>query len=201
MFVLLLVYLICSAKSCSDDGNMNEHNILIVSKDSIKQSFQINLPSDRHLRAYETTAKQKLADFAEFLKIASDTSVDAGFRQQASDMAANLFISREASLGKWGRAFPGANTLEKLLIKSLSEGFRFDVRPDMIELGTPLKQINDSSFKGSLSFHWLQSPCDNTNQPATVSSRFGIAIYALKKSKSFGNENLTVWNVFLGDFE
>jgi len=206
LFVLLLIYLICSAKSCTDDENaakLNEKQLISAAKDSIKQVIQVDFPSDQLLRAYEATAKQKLTDFADYLNIASDTSMDAGFRQQASKMAGKLFISREVGLGKWGRSYSGTNihTLDQLLKECLSGGLPSQFRPDKMEIETLMKQVNDSTFRGNLSFYPASDNSVKMNISSASSSRMVMDIYALKKVKSFGKEKVAVWNVFLGDID
>lgn len=204
IFILILIYLICSARSCTNEGNMNELNeekLLSASKVSIKQAFEVDSPGDQLLKAYEATARQKLTDFADYLKIASDSSMDMTFRKQALEMAGKLFISGETDTRKWNKAYPGPNlnTLEQLLEKSLSQGMPCWVQPSQINVNTPLTWKNDSTFTGSLSFYQQCILFDNPDPLGSISSMLVIDIYALKKVKFFGKEHLSIWEVYLGD--
>jgi hypothetical protein len=204
IFILILIYLICSARSCNEDGNMkelNEEKLLSASKDSIKKVFEVDSPTDQLLVAYEATAKQKLTDFADYLKITSDSSMDIRFRQQAVEMAVNLFVSREIDTRNWSKAYPEPNlyNLEQLLERSLSQGMSCWFKPLQINVKAPLTLENDSTFTGALSFCQQCLPFDKPNLPGSISSMLVIDIYALKKVKSFGKEHLRIWEVYLGD--
>ena len=127
ILVLVIIYLISGARSCTNDADfqqMKEEKSVLASVDSIKKAFVVGSPDDQHLRALETTAKQKLIDFADYLKIASESSLDKTFRHQAIEMAGKLFISGKAETRNWSKAYPGLNLpeLEALPGKNLSGG-------------------------------------------------------------------------------
>ncbi len=50
------------------------------------------------LRAYEVTAAQRFNDFADYLRIISDTTLDLKFRQHAAELVKGLFISDKIEL-------------------------------------------------------------------------------------------------------
>lgn len=204
--ILILIWLSCGARSCTDDNSMQEpgeEKILTTSRDSIKQAFEVYSPSDLLLRVYEATAKQKLTDFADYLKIATDSSLDKTFRQQAVEMAKKLFISREVSMRSWSKAYPGddLNTLEKLLNRSLLKGMSCWVKPVRIDVNTQLTRRNDTTFVGTLSFYEICIPFDKPDLQESLPGIYLIDIYALKKEKSFGKETLRIWEVYLGDIK
>ncbi|HUX57379.1 MAG TPA: hypothetical protein VMV77_10420 [Bacteroidales bacterium] len=206
IFFLILIYLICSAKGCTEDENMKElreEKLIVALKDSVRSVFETDSVSDQFMRAYEETARQKLIDFADYMKIVSDTSLDIKFRQQAVDMVSKLFISRGINIRNWDKIYsrPGFNTFEQLLENSLSQGMTFWVQPVQINVKTPLTRQNDSTLAGTLSFYQRRIPFDNQIPADSINKMLVIDIYTLKKVKYFDKEELRIWEVFLGDIE
>jgi hypothetical protein len=204
IFILTLIYLMCSSKGCTDDGNLNEireDKIIVASKDSILHAFEFDTPGYKLLRAYEATAIQKLTDFADYLKISSDSSLNKTFRIQASEMAGRLFISLDADTHNWNKIHPEPEPkpLTELLKKSLLNKNIGWIRPAQIKIETPLTLKNDSTCSGTLSFYQQYIPFDSAKPLETGSGMCIIDIYALKKLKSFGKESLTIWEVYLGN--
>ena len=205
ILVLVIIYLISGARSCTNDADfqqMKEEKSVLASVDSIKKAFVVGSPDDQHLRALETTAKQKLIDFTDYLKIASDSSLDKTFRHQAIEMAGKLFISGKAETRNWSKAYPGLNLpeLEALPGKNLSGGIPCSLQTAGILVRRPLTSKNDSTFTGALSFYQECEPDFKSNKADSLSGVILINIYALKVVKSFGKERFPVWEVFLGDF-
>jgi len=203
IFLLALMWIIFGAPSCSDDGGRAkyEQKRITASVDSIKQTFEVDIPDARMLRAYEETAGQKLSDFADYLKIASDSTKDMVFRKQAADMAGKLFMSRYIDTRNWSKAYDvtDLNTLEQLLAKSLSHGMPNSLIPTQVKVSSQLEQQNDSSFKGRLSFYQQSFPYTNPDQRVANTVKLEIDFYALRKVKPFGETKLRIWEVYLGD--
>jgi hypothetical protein len=206
ILLLALIYIICSAKGCTDDQNireLNEEKLIIALRDSVRSVFETDSIGDTFIRAYEQTACRKLIDFADYLKIVSDTSLDKEFRKQAAEMVSKIFISGEAKIVNWSiiDSKSEINTLEQLLDRSLSEGMISWIEPFKINVRKPLTLLNDSALAGSLSFYQRRIPFIDEISSDTIDKMFFIDIYALKKVKSFDKEQLRIWEVFLGDIE
>jgi len=206
IFILILIYLICSAKGCTDDVNMrelNEEKNIMILKDSVRSVFETDSLSDMFINAYEETARHKLIDFSDYMKVASDTSLDIEFRKQAAEMISKIFVSKKADIEKWGKinTKSGIKTLEQLLEINLSKGMAFWVEPFQINVRTPLTILNDSTLVGSLSFYQRRIPFYDHFTSDTDDKVSMIDIYLLKKPKSFNNQQLRIWEVFLGDIE
>ncbi len=201
---LILIYLICSSPGCSEDEaikEQREQRLLIELQDSIKNMFESDSVSDKVLESFELSARHKLVDFADYLKIVSDTSLDIHFRLQADKMISHLFKPGKIETGSWCKVYSenNLNTLKKLLDRGLSKGFPLWVSPIQIEVETPLTLLNDSTYAGTLSF--IQK-CIMFNRPDTsedVSDRLSIDIFITKRIKSFGEEQFKVWELYLGD--
>jgi hypothetical protein len=205
IFILTLIWIICGARSCNENDNLKEQRekkLLSASKDSIKQSSEIDSPTNQNIRGFEATAILKLQDFADYLKIVSDSSMDLTFRKHASEMAGKLFISKQIDTRNWSKNYNehDLNTLDKLLEKSLKQGRPCWIQPDQINVIKPSTQENDSSFKGRLSFNYNCIPFGKPDSVINKSGKLEIDFYALRKAKSFGKEQLRVWEVYLGNF-
>ena len=204
IFLLALIWIICGARSCSEGGSARERyeqKRIAASVDSIKKTFEVDIPDARMLKAYEETACQKLSDFADYLKIASDTTKDITFRKQAAEMAGKLFIPGDINTRNWSKSYPvnTMNTLDQLLAVSLSQGMPCWLQTIDIKLSSSLKQQNDSSFKGSLSFYQQSIPYTNPDQKVANAVKLEIDFYAIRKVKPFGETKLRVWEVYLGN--
>lgn len=181
---------------------VNEENSLIASKDSIRKAFEVDPLSNDLLRGYEETAKQKLSDYADYMKIVSDVSLDMTFRHQAGEMVKRLFVSGDIDTRNWNKQYSQTepSSLNELLEKSLLQGIPNWVQPEQISVLKPLTAGNDSTYTGKLSFYQKFIPFDIQKSQVTVSEMSGVDIYVIKKVKSFGSESLIMWEVNLGNF-
>lgn len=200
---LLLIWLICSADGCNENASMMERieeNQIASIKDTIRDVFETGFPDEQLLRAYEESAKQRLADFADYLKISSDSSVDIIFRKQAAEMAGRLFKSTSADVTLWERSpESGKMSIDSLLKVSLGGRFNSYLIPVQKGIYESLKMKNDSVYRGSISFYPQRNFFIKNDSPETGKNPLIIEVYALKKVKHFGKESLTVWEVLLGD--
>ena len=180
-----------------------EEEFIINLKDSISHVFMADSVPDPFLKAYEITAAEKLYDFADYLKIISDTTLDLKFRQQAAELVRDLFVSSEIELHTWSSVYPviGLNTLELLLSHSLTDGMPFWIQPVEIIVTTPFIRESDSTFIGALSFYQNCISYNNPDTSENISERLLIDIYIIKRIKSFGKEQIRVWEVYLGDVD
>jgi hypothetical protein len=204
--LLILIYLICSSDGCTEDASMREireEKLIVAIKDTVKSVFETDTLSARFMRAYEETAQQKLIDFADYMKIVSDTSLDNSFRQQAADMVSKLFISDEVDIQGWSKfhydSKPG--TLGQLLENAISQGMTTWIQPYNIEVMTPLSMENDSTISGTLSFYQKRVPFDDKFSADSINKPVVIDFFVMRKVKLFGREQLRIWEVFLGDIE
>jgi len=176
---LLVLYLLLSSKSCNENEQSSAQRDKAraeQARDSITSVFESEKLGQPELRAFEVTARLKLNDLSDFLKILSDSSSSQAFKQKAGEMALSLFI-------------PG---------KTVPSGFSGAVF-DSIRVSRPLERLNDSTYSGQLSI--MISHPGSTARSRTSSSAYcrTVDIFALKQEKVFGNNTIRVWNVLLGD--
>jgi hypothetical protein len=204
IWILIVIYIVCSARTCNESEEATEkqkEQYTMNLMNSVKHVFTSDSLSDHLLRAYEITATEKLIDFADYMKIISDTTLDLRFRRHAAELARDLFISDEIDLSGWSKFYPepGLNILEHLLSYSLSESVLFWIKPININIIKPFTSINDSTFTGNLSFINKCVPLSSRDTSEIESVELVIDIYLVKKVRSFGKDQISVWNVYLGD--
>ena len=206
IFSFLLIWLLCSADGCNDGATMaegSEERQISTMKDSVRAVFEAETPGDNLLKAYEETAKQKLIDFADYLKIVSDSSVNNVFRAQAAEMARKIFISGSADITYWNRysSASGRITVDSLLGNSLSNMMTSYIQPVQVIIQKSLKMENDTVYEGNLSFYPQRNFFIKNDSSEAGNEMLVIDIYTFRKLKPFGKEILSVWEVCLGDIK
>ncbi len=199
IFILLVAY----APSCMDEQEIDrqEEVRLKTEKDEIRMEFEKEYLIESELYAYETTAKQKLSDFADYFNIMADTSLDLSFREKAGDMIKITFQSDHVNLQLFElNRDPGKGLEVRNLIKNGMKNklphltFSFD----SIVIHEPLRRINNTTYSGILNFS--QNFTNPTIPELTNKSiKRNIDFFVLKEDKVFGKESLKVWNVRLGE--
>ncbi len=176
---LILIYLIVCAKSCDN----NEQSTLEFErykatnvKDSITSVFESNTLNQNELKAFETMARLKLNDLADYLKIMNDSSAEKTFKEKAREMATALFIP-----GKKVPEYPPGTVF------------------DSIRVCRKLQAVSDSLYSGQLGFSVKLSPSYQVKRNITDAGTRIVDIFALKQKKVFGRDTLKIWNVLLGD--
>ncbi len=176
---LVIIYFLCSAKGCNDneqDSSLHEESDAARSRDSITSVFGSGNLDQASLRAFEVTAKSKLNDLADYLKIMNDSSAGKSFRYKAGEMAHSLFLN--------------VNHMPA----SLKE-----VEFDSIRVKEPLQRESDTVYSGQLDFTLRFTGAGNREKKNTLVQTKTIDIFTVKREKIFGRDTVKVWNVFLGD--
>lgn len=176
---LLVLYLLLCSKSCNENEQgeaLREKNKAVQSRDSITSVFQSEKLDQPELRAFEVTARLKLIDLADYLKIINDSAASRAFKQKAEEMARALFI-------------PGKTIPTRL------SGIIFD----SIKISRQLERKNDSMYSGQLIITVNLAASDAQKRPSPGTCNRTVDIFALKQEKVFGKDTIRVWNVLLGD--
>ncbi len=205
ILLLVMIYLLCSADGCSEDALMKEQReqrLIEELKSNLKSAFESESVSDQYLAAYELTAQEKLIDFADYLKIVSDSSLDMQFRLQAAEMISRLFVPGKIETGSWSKVYPekNLNTLNKLLDRSLSNGISLSVKPTRIGVEKPFMRLNDSTYIATLSFLQNYVLFDSGDSSESTSDKLFLDFFIRKRVKTFGKEQMKVWELYLGNF-
>jgi len=204
---LVLLYLLCTAKSCDNQEQADEvrdRNQIKLTRDSIMSTFGSDTLPVASLRAFEGMAVIKLSDFSDYLTILRDTSKAKPFRDKAREMIRGLFISENSIVRI---SDPDTSGTREVTIKQLlrdgdkgSEPFG-KIIIDSIRTKQDLKRNGDSIYVGKLSYSYFY----NRHNPAIASNpspvNGTIEFFLVHHQKIFGKETMMVWDVFLGNIE
>jgi hypothetical protein len=191
MLVLSGIWFFCGARSCVSERSSAEYE-LAQSRDSLAKAAAIAHPDPEQLASFEERAKQTLTDFTGYLEIASDTTLDPSFRQQAARMAGKLVFDENLPAGKWADAFtaPASGKLSQIPATCLTAPHPLKVRAEQVLILRPLDRLNDTVYSGTLSFTYHTNPDD--------SARMAVDFYACREVKQFGTQKVNQWGIRLG---
>lgn len=199
----ILVLFIIYAPSCVDEQEVanREEAILTETKNDIRAEFETDYLTEASLFAYETTAKQKLSDFVDYLHILADTSLDMSFRAKAGEMINGAFLSKNVSLQlALQKDEPDGEYNVYLLIKNGLEN-KLSLLPfsfDSIFVYEPLHRTGNTSYEGTLRFSQNFTLPNKPEQILNSISR-NAGVYLIKEDKIFGTDTLKIWSVRLGE--
>jgi hypothetical protein len=203
--VSLLAFLIFSSKKCDSPENEDaarEEMAFNAYLDSINKGFEADHPSTQALQAFEVKAKQKLVDFADYLQIYMDKSLDESFKDHARQMIRDLFISDSILINlQVSDELKEKNVtiMDFLKVVSASGSVTPAVIIDSIEISEPLQKVSDSKYAGSLKFSLQFKGSASQDISRTESNNNTVEIIAAKIKKQFGRDTMQLWQVFLGD--
>ncbi len=201
--VLIVIYLICSARSCNDNENsgLNEQHRISLVRDSVKNAFETAHLSDEAAHETEMTAKQKLLDMSDYLRILNDTSIDGMIRKKAVDMIRSLFLSENVKLKLNPIRKEEVIPLKNLLSDGLSGKYAStEISMDSVLTFLPLRRINDTLYAGKMHFQYGIALKPELRKHKRSSGRT-VEIYSIRVKKAFGNDTVRVWSVCLGNIE
>ena len=163
----------------------------IMSGELEAQFTSDHLTEDR-LSALEQRAQQKLLDFADYVSLLSDSSLDSTFLTQAEEQARQLFMPPEARIVLAEEDFLISDFFRE--IQQSKDAFPYVVQN--IRVTKSLQPSSSEQYAGKISF----------SQPVTVNGREityerEAEIRVKKVDKQFGSEQKKVWEVFLGTIE
>ncbi|MEI6576006.1 MAG: hypothetical protein WCO63_07510 [Bacteroidota bacterium] len=188
--VILLIYVLCSAKSCNNRNDMLTETQLLVTRDSLTRQFQqASLTCETSL-TFGATAKQKLSDICDYLNITMDPTLDKPFRLKAASLLGESFHSNTDSL----EILPDMQISIKDFCNEafISKNFtqKGSITFDSIRVLKSLQRESDSLYIGKMCF--IQRANSNKQK------NFVIDFYAIKRNKSFGAAQIRVWEIKLG---
>jgi hypothetical protein len=204
--VLILVYILFTAKSCESDeqSRAQEEAQTAAAKDSIAGVFTSDSLGNSALRAFEANAMSKVLDFGDYLNILADTAAGGVFKAKAGEMIGELFISGEVHINlscRKGEEFNGNlnRQMEKAGFKNIDipRGTIFD----SVIVSQQLQKLNDTMYEGKLG---CRIRCPNSTlagKNVFCSNDKIIHFFLVKRDKTFGIKSLEVWSVLMGDIE
>ena len=206
LFLLFAGYVLCTADKCEsvDEANTRKQETLHARLDTIAQNLQSKELTVSARIAFEQKARQKLSDYADYLTLFSDRSLDARFRETVwqllntlyADTATILTIRTDSSGLSQSIAL---NTLPEIIP---AQGFEaIMLRIGSVKVAEPLLARDQAGPQGRLEYdqQWYGVSHDDTiSLGSTVAQSL---FYAKKIEKQIGNTSVMTWQVFLGDTE
>jgi hypothetical protein len=200
---IIIVLFVIYAPSCVDEQEKanREEAILNETRNEIRAEFETDYLTGASLFAYETTAKQKLSDFADYLHVLTDTSLDMSFRAKAGEMIKSTFLSENVTLQlAQQKDIPAEEYNVHLLIKSglTNQPSAQPFSIDSIVIYKPLHRTGNTGYAGSLTFSQNFTFPGQPGQILNSISR-SADIHLMKEDKIFGADTLKIWSVQLGE--
>jgi len=189
--VLILLYLLLTAKSCTNREEADaarEEAIFKATKDSISSVFISDTLSDQTLKAFEATARIKLLDLGDYLKILADSTTDKGFKTRVKDIVSKMFISEDQNHRRIN---------SRGIFQVLPGGVHFD----SVKVQKPFERINDSLYSGKLRFLVNYPNSAKIIRNGSPKLEKTIDVYLVKREKVFGRNSMKVWTVLFGDIQ
>ena len=177
---LVLLYLLTTAKSCNnreENDAIREQAQVTTARNNIRSACTSGNLSAETLSVFEESARLKLFDFSDYLRILADTSLDSCYRHKAANMMRRLFIS---------------GLVKDPVLTEISEF-------DSVRVSQPFRKTSDSSYTGSLSFS-IKTSQNHQRVNSIPSKHEQIAdIYLIREAILIGVDTLKTWKVFLGE--
>lgn len=204
--VLILLYIVFSAKSCDNEEQSTSTRKLKnaqSSQDSISSAFGVEKPTEYMLHAYEETAKQQFGDFLDYSNITSDTASAKEFKVVANKMIRELFLSESDVFYFKINDRNKTGTTSKANLNSNQEvrnAYLRNLKPDSIWVIKNLAPVSDSVYNGCLGYIISGSiPSVSGNSVRRLTGT--IDFFAIKRNKKFGDETHKVWTILFGHTE
>jgi hypothetical protein len=204
--LFLITVIICSADGCDEDPEiiaLREVQYTTGRIDSVRFTFTADSITFNELKAYETTARQKLSDLSDYLNIITDTTLDLRIRQQAYNMILDLFIPGEPVVKQLAAICPDWKSASEDLLhfQGTPEVAPCRIRPSGIIISEPFARKNDSTYKGTLSFYQQNHLPVKVPEEQYPTGSYTIDIYLIRNIKTFGSQHLKVWDTYLGHID
>lgn len=155
------------------------------------------------LKAFEQRAMQKVTDFADYLSIISDKSLDSIFKNQASEMLVSLFYHEKVDITVH---YPKVNYLKQEGLKDFLSFLQNENTPKLkinvsgFIVEDSLIYISNKRYSGEISCIFSvqnQGKGEAILPDGTYKTSFDIE--SRKTDKQFGADQKQIWEIFLSD--
>ena len=204
---LILVYFLCTAKSCNDreqDELIQEQSIITATKDSLASVFTSDSLPLNSLRAFETTARLKLSDLSDFVRILADSTTDSLFKAKTCEMIRRQFIPGDV---RFHISHDGCQKAKEMSLEQFLSTWRNisdqhgKLVFDSIRVLKSLQRTDDSSYSGQLCFKGHCCCPASVNEKVLNDRISTVDFFVIKQRKVFGRDTINVWEALLGDIK
>ena len=203
LILLAFVYLLCCSKSCDQgEQSMAARERWAVKEEikSLSAHFSSDTLSAKTLIAFEETAKIKVSDFCDYFNIINDPKNAEPFRSQAGKIISTIYESDSCKMQFENLSGVKNSVIEtRQLTDPTAQPLKIDfsLKVDSVWITKHLSATDANKFEGQLNCHILATSNHPDNKKLNLEGC--ITIILSKREKQFGNESMSVWNVYLGD--
>jgi len=213
IYIVLLIagFFLLSSRSCVPDTDLDQEERLKVQQNKIRGEIEKDFGSaylfEDQLIVYGDKARQKLLDFADYLSLYSDKSMDTLFKQQIRDILYSLFYKPDPLMQL--AVVPGdiAENKQKSLSKLIGSIIASDYQSiifSVYDLKTlePLHRESDDQYTGSIRCNFRISGLADLDTTLLYNQCNRVKTIVTRTNKSFGEgKTMLVWQVFLEEID
>lgn len=192
------ILFLCFLSSCANEpmermAQREDTPPSMLENEAYSESLEKSLSAEEeelNFKGFEQRAVQKVNDFADYLKILSDTTYEDVFRQQALEMANGLF--RDGSISDAGFAPTVFGEKISVFLNEIynNPSGKWAVKVENVRISKAFTKSSTDTFEAICAYdQWINGE----------HSQKKISVVLTKVTKSFGTERKKVWEVFLKD--
>lgn len=171
---------------------------------TIEEGLEANSLTEEVKLAFQENAKRKLKEYADYVSIYSDKTIDSVFRNNIGEQIQRLFIGNEAVSHIHAENTKPQIQLFSLESPELSEESELDkllLTVDSMEVKKFLEWYDETTYIGKLGF--LQTVTGIRDGDSTIIDRSPrvCEIFVIRTKKVFVNGSQMTWKVYLGSPE
>ena len=184
---------------CASANRESAADVALAEAAPTEAQLHDQLTADRlsagQLRALEVRAQQKLRDFFDYLNLVGDPALDSTFRAEAARQALLLFANPQARvrLAPAGHS-PRTMTAQQWLDELVQSGEAVAFSLSELTISRPLMLTDSLQYRGELSVTTLVPDAEAANSKPQA---YPVRVVVKRVVKSFGEDEMQVWEVFL----
>lgn len=209
--IIILVLSACSANPSMSKSESYESMYEIATEEAepaiekAHYEFEKEQLSSLALKAFEQRAVQKILDFADYLSIVSDNSLDSVFLNQANEMLISLFHNDGVNVYIDYPKSPSSRPekLQKFLSYFWSEASpKIQIEISDFKVQDSLKITGKKNYAGEIvCLLTIQNTGDGKAIISNGIYHASFEIESRKTIKQFGSNKKNIWEIFLGDIQ
>ncbi len=193
---LFLLILVISFMSCAISKKENERIENLIARQEIPSDNSLisDTITDEKLQHYEIRAIQKLEDFYSYLALLGNDNYTTSLKEEVRNSAVGLFFDTMGTINPFenSRDSSGSISVEQFLSQQLTDPLYIQFVPVNPQISASLELSDKNAFTGSIVFQVINKE-DPESKRITKYADFSLR----KVEKSFGNESMHIWEVFL----
>ncbi len=201
---MLLLFIFLKAEKCGEQSeNVDQETQINNLRKEMESQFDAGFLSEASLYEHEKAAKQKLNDFADYLRIMADTSLFPDYREKTGEMILNLFISDTVQV----KIVPDRNekSQEFSIVQLVQSALRDEVLVsrmvyDSVQINRNFSRTGPDSYAALLTFiERTEISRDGRVSEASILRKIHAGIN--RQPRIFAADTLSVWVLRLGQME